>query len=328
MKLLITGANGQLGQALVAACQVQAIQYVATTRYSMDISKLEVIKQQLALHQPNIVVNTAAYTAVDKAEAEPEQAYLMNAIGPKLLAEACAALQIPLIHISTDYVFAGDAKTPYQPSDICEPQSVYGASKLAGEQAIADLLPAHVIIRTAWLYSEYGHNFAKTMLNLAKVRNQISVVADQIGCPTYAPDLAHVILAVAKKLLQPSWHRFGVYHFVGSERMSWFEFAKMIMAVRQDCFQPVGSTGLSTVLSTVLSPEAIQPDLIPTAEDTIEKTQNLNTKVTPITTAEYPTAAKRPAYSVLNCQSLLQDFDIKPETTAVLCAVRHMIKVS
>jgi dTDP-4-dehydrorhamnose reductase len=267
MKLLITGANGQLGQALVAACEAHKISYIATTRADFDISQLDNISDQLALYRPDIVVNAAAYTAVDKAETDVSAAYLINEIGAKNLATACNNLSIPLIHISTDYVFAGDASTPYQTNVPCAPQTVYGASKLAGERAIAEALPAHLIIRTAWLYSEYANNFAKTMLRLANDRDSISVVADQIGCPTYAPDLAEVILAVAAKMLETKWQHYGVYHYTGAEIMSWYEFAKRIMALRA---QHLAKT----------------------------------TQIIAINSDQYPTAAKRPIYSVLDCQSL------------------------
>ena len=288
MKLLITGANGQLGQALIAACDAHKISYIATTSADFDICLLDNISDQLALYPPDIVVNAAAYTAVDKAETEVSKAFLINEMGARNLATACKKLDIPLIHISTDYVFAGDATTPYLPSAGCDPKTVYGASKLAGERAIAEVLPAHLIIRTAWLYSEYANNFAKTMLRLANERDSISVVADQIGCPTYAPDLAEVILAVAAKMLEPQWQHYGVYHYTGAEIMSWYEFAKRIMAVRA---QHLAKT----------------------------------TQVIAINSDQYPTAAIRPGYSVLECQKLFKDFDLHANYTDANSAIAQII---
>ena len=289
MKLLITGANGQLGQALVAACKAHQLDFVATTREEFDICQLPKLTDQLAFYQPDILVNAAAYTAVDKAETAVSDAYLLNEIGAKNLATACEQLGIALIHISTDYVFAGDANTPYSPSDECAPKTVYGASKLAGERAIAAILPAHVIIRTAWLYSQYGNNFAKTMLRLANERDSISVVSDQIGCPTFAPDLAEVILAVAQRLLQPNWQHYGTYHFVGKTTMSWFAFAEHIMAVRRN-----------------LSTNAVE--------------------LIPLTSEQYPTAAKRPKYSVLNCEKLWLDFNISAIATPIDKALKQILE--
>ena len=288
MKLLITGANGQLGQALIAACDAHKISYIATTSADFDICLLDNISDQLALYRPDIVVNAAAYTAVDKAETEVSKAFLINEMGAKNLATACKKLDIPLIHISTDYVFAGDATTPYLPSAGCDPKTVYGASKLAGERAIAEVLPAHLIIRTAWLYSEYANNFAKTMLRLANERDSISVVADQIGCPTYAPDLAEVILAVAAKMQESQWQQYGVYHYTGAEIMSWYEFAKRIMAVRA---QHLAKT----------------------------------TQIIAINSDQYPTAAKRPIYSVLDCQSLWYDFALEPIVTPLDIAIARLL---
>ncbi len=288
MKLLITGANGQLGQALIAACDAHQISYIATSRADFDLCQLNKISDQLALHRPDIVVNAAAYTAVDKAETDVSEAFRINEMGAKNLATACKLFDIPLIHISTDYVFAGDATTPYLPSAGCDPKTVYGASKLAGERAIAAILPAHLIIRTAWLFSEYANNFAKTMLRLANERDRISVVADQIGCPTYAPDLAEVILAVAAKMLENKWQHYGVYQYTGAEIMSWHEFAKRIMTVRA---QHLAKT-----------PQVIA-----------------------ITSDQYPTAATRPIYSVLDGQSLWSDFALEPIVTPLDIAIARLL---
>jgi dTDP-4-dehydrorhamnose reductase len=312
MKILITGADGQLGQALIAECQQQQINLIPTNRQNLDICEISQIAEQLAIHQPDILVNTAAYTAVDKAETEKGQAYLINEVGAKNLAIACQNHGIPLIHMSTDYVFAGNASSPYTTTAPCNPQSVYGESKLAGERAIANILPAHVIIRTAWLYSEYGHNFVKTILRLAKERESISVVADQIGCPTYAPDLAKVIIKVSEKLLQPNWHKHGVYHFVGNEQLSWYQFAQTIIGVRAQHH-------------ALLKNKANENCNDNTAEKHISESAPLTTKIKPIATKDYVTLAKRPMYSVLDSNTLYQDFQLTSDLTAVATAIDFMI---
>lgn len=294
MKLLITGANGQLGRALTAECEKQSIDVISPKRDELDITDRRAIQQQLTRHQPNIIVNTAAYTAVDNAETEIEQAYLINSNAPLLLASVCAELNIPLIHISTDYVFDGLATQPYTTQQPTSPQNVYGASKLLGEAAIAQVLPTHLIIRTAWLYSQYGKNFAKTILKLADSRPILSVVADQLGCPTYAPDLARAIIASAYKMLEPNWQKFGVYHFVGNETMTWFQFAEKIMVERDINQHKLNQTSLSIQLQAV-------------------------------STTEYPTKAKRPRYSVLDCQTFWQDFELTIEQTSVSQAIQEIL---
>lgn len=289
MVVLVTGANGQLGQAIQSISgKYPEIDFVFCSSSDLDITNLENCQVVFDEFKPQFCINAAAYTAVDKAESEPDQAFLINEVGVKNLAIACKHRDIPLIHISTDYVFAGNAKRPYQTTDDCDPQTVYGASKLAGELAIAAILPSHLIIRTAWLYSEYGSNFLKTMLRLANLRDSVSVVDDQIGCPTYAPDLAKVILAVADKLLEPHWQTYGIYHFVGNEMMSWFEFAKRIMTIREN-----------------ISAKTV--------------------KVSAISSAQYPTAAKRPGYSVLAGQKLFIDFSIDANSTDTSAAIAHII---
>lgn len=312
MKILITGADGQLGRALIAECQQQQINFIQTNRQNLDICEISQIAEQLAIHQPDILVNTAAYNGVDKAETDKAQAFLINEVGAQNLAIACRNFDIPLIHISTDYVFAGNASSPYATTTQCNPQNVYGESKLAGERAIANTLPAHVIIRTAWLYSEYGHNFVKTILRLAKDRESISVVADQIGCPTYAPDLAKVIIKVSEKLLQPNWQKHGVYHFVGNEQLSWYQFAKTIVEVHAQHH-------------ALLKDKANENCSDNDADKLTTEFSLLTTEIKPIATKDYVTLAKRPLYSVLDSNTLHNDFQLTLGITEVATAIDFII---
>ncbi len=291
MKLLITGADGQLGQALARACAENKLPVIALNRHQLDITDACAIAMQFRHHQPTVVINTAAYNAVDQAEIDSTQAFAINATGPKLLAQACAQQGVRLIHISSDYVFSGDKQTPYSPADDVSPLNQYGASKLAGERAISAELSEHIIVRTSWLYSEYGNNFAKTILKLAKTEPELAVVAEQYGCPTYAPFLASVLLEIAQKIQQPRWSHFGVYHCVGDEAMSWFDFAKIIV---EECQK---HTGFSAPLK-------------------------------PINAAELGRKARRPEFSVLATESLWQDFQMKPTQIAVREAIGYLLQQS
>jgi dTDP-4-dehydrorhamnose reductase len=269
MKLLITGANGQLGRCLQDRAQAYGFDVAAVSHQQLDISDKSAVDLFFSQFQPELVINAAAYTAVDKAETEPDIAYQVNVTGPKNLAEACQHSDIPMFHISTDYVFDGSSTKPYKPFDQTCPQSVYGATKLAGEQAVAQVCTKHVIVRTAWVFSEYGNNFVKTMLRLASDRAELSVVADQYGCPTYAGDIAEALLKMATAINKKTdWSGYGIHHFCGDQATSWHGFARAIMA-----------EGLASGLLT----------RIPT--------------VKAIPTADYPTPAKRPEYSVLDCSS-------------------------
>jgi dTDP-4-dehydrorhamnose reductase len=214
MKVLITGAGGQLGSALQAALANDDI--TALTHAQLDIARLRDVNETMAVNRPDIVINTAAYTNVDGAETEWEEAYRCNALGPRNLALATASRNIPLLHVSTDYVFDGTSEKPYHEFDRTNPLSVYGKSKLAGEQAVADCNPRHYIVRTAWLYSPEGKNFPKTMLSLAS-RDEVRVVSDQYGSPTYAPHLAKAIA----ELIETG--AYGIYHLAGNGGASWYE---------------------------------------------------------------------------------------------------------
>ena len=277
MKILIVGANGQLGKCLEpVVSETEGYEAVALSRVELDITSVESVFVQTNSIQPDLIVNAAAYTAVDRAENEIEAAYAVNSTGVKNLAEACAQMAIPLIHVSTDYVFDGNAKTPYLPEGSTSPIGVYGKSKLEGERTAAAALDELIIVRTAWVYSEYGNNFVKTMLRLAEERNELSVVNDQIGCPTYAGNIALAILKICKAIREgkQSW---GIYHYVDQPAMSWHEFAESVFGMAL-------------------------------AKGLIEKSPS----VAAISSSEYPTKAKRPAYSVLNTQRIQQEFGIDP----------------
>ena len=275
MKILVTGAKGQLGRCLVDQGLSKGMDIDACDIADLDITNLEAMRHKLRGSAPDFVINAAAYTAVDRAESEPEKAFAVNEQGALNVAVACAQYDIPLLHISTDYVFSGDASTAYKTSDAVAPNSVYGASKLAGEYAVLNHCEKSLIVRTAWLFSEYGDNFVKTMLGLAESRDLLALVSDQVGNPTYAGDIARALLDICKS----GKEQWGVYHYAGATAMSWSQFAKAVFAKAQ-------SMGL---------------------------VKN-NIEVESITTAEYPTAAARPAYSVLATEKTERVFGIKPCT--------------
>jgi len=276
MRLLITGWQGQLARSLAeAATRRPEITALSIGRPALDLCARPSILRTLADNSPDLIVNTAAYTMVDKAESEPEAAFALNRDGAGLLAEAAAVRNIPIIHVSTDYVYDGAKTSPYTETDPTAPLNVYGASKLAGEQAVAAANPRHVILRTAWVHSPFGQNFVKTMLRLAADRPRLTVVADQFGNPTYAPHLADAILDIARQL--PGRARgdplFGLYHATGSGETTWHGLAEAVF---------VRSRALGG----------------PAAE------------VAPIPSSGYPTPARRPANSRLDCSHLKQAFGV------------------
>ena len=271
--ILIFGGNGQLGQELARAGAVRGLALVALGRAEADIADAGAVDRAFATHQPKLIVNAAAYTKVDLAETEVEAARRSNETGPKLLAQACAEARLPLIHISTDYVFDGTKPGAYLESDPVAPTGSYGRSKAAGEAAVRAANPRHLIIRTAWVYGEFGHNFLKTMLRLAATRDELRIVADQRGCPTSTADLADAILSIAPRLIAGA-QVWGTYHFAGTGVTTWHGFASRIVAAQAPL------TGRSP-------------------------------RVTPITTAEYPTAARRPANSALDCEKFARAFGIR-----------------
>ncbi|MGE0969865.1 dTDP-4-dehydrorhamnose reductase [Klebsiella sp. WOUb02] len=263
MKVLLTGANGQLGRCFQD--RVPAGWKVwATDTSVLDITNRDNVLAAVDKYQPNVIINAAAYTAVDKAESSLQDANLVNNVGPENLAIAAKKCSAIFIHVSTDYVFDGFSATPYVETDKTNPLSVYGKTKLDGETTVANVYPDTIIIRTAWVFSEYGNNFVKTMLRLGKERTSLGVVADQRGCPTYAGDIAHAII----KLIENNTGG-GIYHFCGDKEVSWYEFAETIFEVAN-----------------------------------ISGTINSRPLVKPIKTEEYPTPAPRPSYSTLNCTKI------------------------
>ena len=227
--ILITGANGQLGNCLrdLAADFQDKYNFYYTDVAELDITDAEAIEKFVADKGIDIIINAAAYTAVDKAEDEVELAYCLNRDAVRNLAEVARNHNCLLVHVSTDYIFSGESCKPYMETDTPAPQSVYGASKLAGEQAIMESGCRALVVRTSWLYSEYGNNFVKTMLRLGTERESLNVVSDQIGGPTYAGDLAKVIFRLIE--VAPTEEKVGIYHFANEGVCSWYDFAKAIM---------------------------------------------------------------------------------------------------
>jgi dTDP-4-dehydrorhamnose reductase len=279
MVVLVSGANGQLGQAIQSISgNYPEIDFVFCDSTRLDITDLNNIKQNFKHFKPHYCINAAAYTAVDKAESEPEKAHLINVVGAKNLAEACKEYDTVLLHVSTDFVFDGTSTklsetNGYTEEDLPNPTGVYGLTKLQGEKAIQETFDNYFIIRTSWVYSQFANNFMKTMLRLASERDSLSVVNDQIGTPTNAIDLAEVLISIIKKTynLQPTTqNQFGIYNFSNEGQCSWYDFAKKIFEIN-----------------------------------------NININLQPIPTTVYPTPAKRPAYSVLNKTKIKKAFNIE-----------------
>jgi dTDP-4-dehydrorhamnose reductase len=274
LSVLLAGCKGQLGSELrsLAPADIDLHGYDLP---EIDITDAASVAAASEATQPNFVVNAAAYTAVDKAESDANTAYAVNATGAGLLASAAARHSAPIIHISTDFVFPGDTREPLSEDAPIGPLGVYGATKAAGEQAVREATDAHIIIRTAWLYSSYGHNFVKTMLRLARERDSLGVVDDQVGSPTYARDLAAAILHIIAGIQSGNPAR-GTYHFSNAGHCSWHGFACHAI----DWARPGGDIRVGQV------------DAIPTSA--------------------YPTPAARPAWSVMDCSKIGRDFDIVP----------------
>lgn len=279
--VLITGAQGQLGQSFsyLHGLAEQGHRITLLGHQELDITDAHSIAQALDQHRPDILINAAAYTAVDRAESEPERAYLVNGTGPGLVAQACARSDTQLIHVSTDYVFDGQSEQAYAENAPTSPVSVYGCSKLAGEQRVLEALPEAVILRTSWVFSQFGNNFLKTMLRLGQEQPELRIVADQLGGPSYAVHIARTLLMLAQRMQEspkapqeartdidvtPVSRPAGIYHFAGDPIVSWYEFA-------QEIFKQAQEHGLI---------------------------QNAP-RLTPISTSQYPTPACRPAQSGL-----------------------------
>lgn len=238
MRIAVTGREGQVVRSLVErARELLDVEVVPVGRPVLDLLRLETILPAIRSVGADVVVSAAAYTAVDRAEDEPEMAAAINAVGAGKVAEAAFALGIPVIHLSTDYVFSGDGGRPYAEGDPTGPQNVYGRTKLAGEEAVAAANPRHAILRTAWVYSPFGKNFVKTVLNLAADRETLPVVADQWGNPTSAHDIADAILAVASALTG-NYATVGIYHVAGTGDTTWAGFASHVLDVSRICGGP------------------------------------------------------------------------------------------
>lgn len=236
MRILVTGKEGQVDTSLQALADAQDdIELIRIGLPEADLSRPETLTAPVLAARPDIIISSAAYTAVDKAESEADMAQRVNGDGPGALAKLAAELNIPILHLSTDYVFAGDKDGVYLESDKPGPIGVYGKTKLSGEEQIAAATPNHVILRTAWVYSPYGNNFVKTMLRLGETRDELNVVADQHGCPTYAPEIARALLAVARRVAtntDPSLR--GVFHLTGQGETTWADFARAIFDGARD----------------------------------------------------------------------------------------------
>jgi dTDP-4-dehydrorhamnose reductase len=271
MRIAVTGRTGQVVQSLLAQAEAAGVTVIPVGRPELDLAQPGNALQALGESRPDCIVSAAAYTAVDKAETEPDLAMRINGEGAGAVAAAAAALGVPLIHVSTDYVFDGMAPQPWRESDATAPLSAYGRSKLAGEEAVAASGADWTILRTAWVYSPYGANFVKTMLRLAEARDEIGVVSDQLGSPTSALDLADAIIAVAKALVtSPGAASLrGVFHAAGTGEASWADLAETVFAASAELGGP-------------------------------------SAKVRRIATIDYPTPARRPSNSRLDCSLLAQ----------------------
>jgi dTDP-4-dehydrorhamnose reductase len=246
--LWVIGANGQVGRAIVRLASERGLRFQAFSRGDNDIRDHDRLADRIGA--ASVLINAAAYTAVDAAEKEPEVAHAINAEGPAALARLAAARNMPFIHFSTDYVFDGTSRTPYKEQDPIAPVSVYGRSKADGETAVRDACAHHVIIRTAWIFSATGHNFVRTMLRLASQRSTLRVVCDQRGGPTAAEDIAEAVLRIAENVQDPGFEDWGTYHFAGQPPTTWYEFARAIFADRREIeVVPIASSEYPTPAS-------------------------------------------------------------------------------
>jgi len=277
MRVLVLGCRGQVGAELMRARWDHPAEVTGLARPQFDIAAPDKIAEALSALRPNIVVNAAAYTAVDRAETDEAQAFAVNAEGPRMVAEACSRGRIPLIHLSTDYVFDGSATRPYRESDPIRPINAYGRSKAAGEAAVRLYQPRHIIVRTAWVHASHGGNFVRTMVRLARERDEVAVVTDQLGTPTAAADIAAAIVQIArriasagKELADVPW---GTYHYTAHGETSWHDLAKHI-------FEQLARAG------------GRRPQL------------------RPIAAADYASQTPRPAYSILDCTLIEQAFGV------------------
>jgi dTDP-4-dehydrorhamnose reductase len=275
--LMLLGAAGQIGMSLTQQAEAMGMSYIALSHHELDVCNSEQIMTAFERYRPKIIINAAAYTAVDKAECEPESAYLINGYSIEYLAKCANLYGSVFIYISTDYVFDGEHKGLYSEADAPHPISVYGSSKLLGELKVAENCSRYIIFRTSWVFGEFGANFVKTILKLSTSNKKLMVVSDQIGSPTYAGDIASALLEICTKISDPDFSQWGTYHLSGSPYVSWYEFAQEIVdaAYRQGLISNI--------------PEVIA-----------------------IPSSQYVTAAKRPENSRLDCTKIKTVFNIPP----------------
>ncbi len=274
MRIAVTGCKGQVATSLIERAERNGVEIIALGRPQLDLTNPTSIRNSLFDLLPDLVVSAAAYTAVDRAEDDDTTAFCVNARGPEFLAKATAELGIPIVHISTDYVFSGKKPTPYSESDCPDPVSVYGHSKLAGEIAVAKHNSDHAILRTSWVYSPFGNNFLRTMLRLSETNDTVRIVSDQKGTPTSALDIADAVISVAKQLHSKSDTNLrGIFHMTGQGEATWADFGEKIF-------------------------------------DDLKERTGKSVTVTRITTAEYPTPARRPQNSRLSCLKLADTYHI------------------
>jgi dTDP-4-dehydrorhamnose reductase len=274
MRILLTGAKGQLGWEILKQAPGQACDCIGIDIEEADLTDPDQVGRVMTATRPDLLINAAAYTQVDAAQADAPAAFAVNRDAAAHLAAACAAIQIPMVHISTDFVFDGKKNEPYVEDDPIAPLSIYGQSKAAGEAAVRQALDRHLIIRTAWLYGVHGNNFVKSMLRLGQENQALRVVSDQTGCPTFAADLAGALLTLCRRIQMQSRVPWGTYHLCGRGAVSWHGFAQRVMQI------------------------AHRLDMLAAVD------------VAPISTAEYPTAAPRPAFSVMSCEKINTCFGI------------------
>lgn len=276
MRIAVTGRDGQVARSLAEIAAPRGVEIVRLGRPDLDLEQPETIAPALRAAQADVVINAGAYTAVDKAETERDLAFAINGAGAGAVAAAAEACGIPVLQVSTDYVFDGTKATPYREDDPTAPLGAYGASKLAGEQAVRAATPRHVILRTAWVYAPFGANFVRTMLRLAGTRSEVGVVADQRGCPTSALDIAATLIGVAEGLhgASASSERFGTFHMAAQGEATWADVAEAVFATSAALGGPSAA-------------------------------------VKRITTADYPTPAKRPANSRLDCTRLAEVYGLR-----------------
>ena len=290
-KLLVTGAQGQIGRSIQARINDDKWDALMTTKTVLDITNSANVSAIFAQFKPDVVINSAAYTHVDRAEKEPEYAEAVNAYGVYLLAKQCRESGALLIHFSTEYIFDGYAKNSYSEDDLPAPLGVYGRTKWRGDQYVRAYLENYIIIRTSWVFSEYQHNFVATMLKLDRHSDEICVVNDQVGCPTYAGDIANLVLDIAEDYVRDRGrYKFGEYHFCGDSWLSWYDFACAIFA---------------------------EVDKYPQAKK--------QRQLTGISSEEYAAMAKRPGNGRLNCHKIWHLFSPSDWRRGLQCVIKKLL---